>query len=150
MVVCAFGIMCNKWRIFHRTIVVYPDFCDVIVKTCCILHNFIRQRDGFQFQDTLYEYSPESIKAVGTRGDVTGTVKERGAQGTGITVLGDPVRTHGLGGPFTGNSEIVEGGLWKRCISLYGRCEGNLEGVAPLLWILKVMYRKILVTSIFP
>ena len=73
MVECAFGILCNKWRIFHRAIDVRPDFCDVIVKTCCILHNFVRQRDGCQFQDTLYECPLESIKVVGTRGNVTGT-----------------------------------------------------------------------------
>ena len=73
MVECAFGILCNKWRIFHRANDIRPDFCDVIVKTCCILCNFVRQRDGFQFQDTLYEYLLESIKAVGTRGNVTGT-----------------------------------------------------------------------------
>ena len=47
-----FGIVCNKWTIFHCAIDVCPDFCNVIVKTCCILHNFVRQRDGFQFQDT--------------------------------------------------------------------------------------------------
>ena len=64
---CAFGILCNKWRIFHRAIDVRPGFCDVIVKTCCILHNFVRQRDGFQFQDTLYGCPFES------RGNVTGT-----------------------------------------------------------------------------
>jgi hypothetical protein len=46
---CGFGIPCNKWGIFHRAIDIYPD---VLVKTCCILHNFVRQRDGFQFQDT--------------------------------------------------------------------------------------------------
>jgi hypothetical protein len=34
MVECAFGILCNKWRIFHRAIDFRPDFCDVIVKTC--------------------------------------------------------------------------------------------------------------------
>jgi len=73
MVECAFGILCNKWRIFHRAIAFRPDFCDVIVKTCCILHNFVRQRDGLQFQDTLYECPLDSIKAVGTRGNVTGT-----------------------------------------------------------------------------
>ena len=73
MVEWAFGILCNKWRIFHRAIDLRPDFCDVIVKTCCILHSFVRQRDGFQFQDTLYECPLESIKAVGTRGNVTGT-----------------------------------------------------------------------------
>jgi hypothetical protein len=72
MVECAFGIYRNKWRIFHRAIDVCPDFCDVIVKTCCIPHNFVRQRDGFQFQDTLYEWPLESIKAVSTRFNVTG------------------------------------------------------------------------------
>ena len=53
MLECAFGIVCNKWRIFHCAIDVCPDFCDVIVKTCCVLHNFVHQRDGFQFQGPL-------------------------------------------------------------------------------------------------
>jgi hypothetical protein len=72
MVECAFGIVCNKWRIFHCATGVCPDFYDIIVKTCCILHNFFRQRDGFQFQDTLYECPHDSIKAVVNRGNVTG------------------------------------------------------------------------------
>jgi hypothetical protein len=92
----------------------------------------------------------------------------RRAQGTGIFLLGGPVGEPGrglvyrgqvwkkalemgtslhtgpvgmLGGdPFTGNSEIVEGGLWKRSISLYGCCvRGTWRGGAPLLGILKVM-----------
>ena len=68
MVACAFGIVCNKWRIFHHAIDICPDFCDVIVKTCCKLHNFVRQRDRrLQFQDNLYECPLESIKAVGNR-----------------------------------------------------------------------------------
>jgi hypothetical protein len=33
MVECAFGILCNKWRYFHRAIDVRLDFCDIIVKT---------------------------------------------------------------------------------------------------------------------
>jgi hypothetical protein len=74
MVECAFGILCNKWRIFHRAIDVRPDFCDVIVKTCCILHNFVRQKDGFQFQQTLFECPLDRVEAVGTRANVTGTV----------------------------------------------------------------------------
>jgi len=56
------------------------------LKTCCILHNFVRQRDGFQFQDTLYECPLESIKAVGNRGNVTGTGMGRRAQRTGMTL----------------------------------------------------------------
>ena len=73
MVECAFGILCNKWRIFHRAIDIRPEICHVIIKTRCILHNFVRQRDGLQFQDTLYECTLDSIKAVGTSGNVTGT-----------------------------------------------------------------------------
>ena len=53
ILLCAFGTVCNKWGIFHYTIDVCPDFCDVTVKTCCILHNFVRQRDGFQLRGTL-------------------------------------------------------------------------------------------------
>jgi hypothetical protein len=72
MVQCTFGVLRNRWRIFRRAIDVCPDFCDVIVKICGILHNVVCQRDSFQFQDTLYECPLESIKAVGTRGNVTG------------------------------------------------------------------------------
>lgn len=32
---------------------VEPDFADIIVKACCVLHNFVRRRDGFNFEDTL-------------------------------------------------------------------------------------------------
>jgi hypothetical protein len=68
---CALGIVCNKWRIFHRAIDVCPNFYDFIVNTCCILHNFGRQRDGFQFQDNLNECTLESITDVGNRGNAT-------------------------------------------------------------------------------
>jgi hypothetical protein len=95
--------MCNKWRIFHRAIDVYLDFCDVIVKTCCILHNSVRHRDDLQFQNTLYECSLESIKAVGSRGNVTGTDMGRRAQEAGISLRG------GLaGGSSTGDLCVEE------------------------------------------
>ena len=41
VVQCAFGIPCNKWRIFHRANDVCPDFCDVTVKSCSILRNIV-------------------------------------------------------------------------------------------------------------
>jgi len=84
ILLCAFGIVYNKWRIFHRATDVCPDFCDVTVKICCILHTFVRQRDGFQFQGTLYECPLESIKAVINRGNVTGTDMGRKAQRSGM------------------------------------------------------------------
>ena len=55
---CTFGILANKWRIFHSPILVQPDFIDTIVKACCILHNFVRKRDGINFEDTeTYSFS---------------------------------------------------------------------------------------------
>lgn len=50
---CSFGILSNKWRIFHRPINLDPDFAVDIVKACVVLHNFIRDRDGFEAEDTL-------------------------------------------------------------------------------------------------
>jgi len=50
---CAFGILANKWRIFHRPINVNIDFAEDIIKACCILHNFVRERDGYNFEHTL-------------------------------------------------------------------------------------------------
>lgn len=48
-----YGILSNKWRIFHRPIDVHVDFAVDIVKSCCVLHNFVHDRDGFNFDDTL-------------------------------------------------------------------------------------------------
>jgi len=36
ILLCAFGIVCNKWRSFHGEIDVCPDFCDVAVQN--LLH----------------------------------------------------------------------------------------------------------------
>lgn len=74
MVECAFGILANKWRIFHRPIDVHPRFCDIIVKSCCTLHNFVRKKDGVQFEDTLHECGLSKIESVGTRSSVRGTI----------------------------------------------------------------------------
>ncbi|CAK1587979.1 unnamed protein product [Parnassius mnemosyne] len=49
---CTFGILSNKWRIFHRPINVKPEFAVAIVKACVVLHNFVRDRDGYQVEDT--------------------------------------------------------------------------------------------------
>lgn len=49
---CTFGILNKKWRIFHRPINLQPDFAVDIVKACVVLHNFVQERDGYQFKDT--------------------------------------------------------------------------------------------------
>ena len=58
---CAFGILTNKWRIFHRPLNVNMDFGISIVKACCVLHNYVRDRDGFQYDDTLSISGLENI-----------------------------------------------------------------------------------------
>ncbi|XP_016662197.1 uncharacterized protein LOC107884489 [Acyrthosiphon pisum] len=50
----AFGLHKNLLRPFPgRAINVEPDFADIIVKACCLLRNFVRRRDGVNFEDTL-------------------------------------------------------------------------------------------------
>jgi hypothetical protein len=45
--------VCHKWRIVHCAIDVCSNFCDVIVQTCCILHNFVRETSfSFRILDT--------------------------------------------------------------------------------------------------
>lgn len=53
---CAFGVLSNKWRVLHTPIQVTPDFTDSIVKACCVLNNFVRRRDGCNYQDTEINY----------------------------------------------------------------------------------------------
>ena len=48
----AFGILSNKWKIFHKPINANLDLCILLVKTC-VLHNFVRSRDGFNIQETM-------------------------------------------------------------------------------------------------
>lgn len=50
---CSFGILANKWRILHRALDVNKDLAILIIKTCCVLHNFVRDRDGYQFEDSF-------------------------------------------------------------------------------------------------
>lgn len=49
----AFGILSNKWQLFHRPINLNLDCAVLIIKTCCALHNYVRSRDGFRLEDSL-------------------------------------------------------------------------------------------------
>ena len=44
-----FGIMACKFRIFRRSIEVYPCFAEDIVLACCTLHNYLREENGKQY-----------------------------------------------------------------------------------------------------
>ncbi|GBO43734.1 Protein ALP1-like [Araneus ventricosus] len=69
---CTFGILSNKWRIFHRPINVDPYFVIDITKACVVLHNFVRERDGVIFEDTttitgLMDLSPQRSTRGGSK-----------------------------------------------------------------------------------
>ncbi|XP_072381040.1 uncharacterized protein [Diabrotica undecimpunctata] len=53
LVECTFGILTSKWRIFLTPILLELDFTELLTKTACVLYNFVRRRDGFDFNDTL-------------------------------------------------------------------------------------------------
>lgn len=45
--------MSNKWRVFHSPLLVTPDFAVAIIKAACVLHNFVRRLDGYNFEDSI-------------------------------------------------------------------------------------------------
>lgn len=54
----AFGLTCQKWRIFYTTINLAPSVVELIVKATCILHNILIDLgeidvDNFKFEDDL-------------------------------------------------------------------------------------------------
>lgn len=65
---CTFGIFANKWRIFYRSLGINLECYIKIVRTACVLHKFVRRRDGVQFEDTIYSSVFEDIPGRGTRG----------------------------------------------------------------------------------
>lgn len=50
---CAFGILANKWRIFHTPLNVSKDTAITIVKASVVLHNIVREMDGFRSDDLV-------------------------------------------------------------------------------------------------
>ncbi|CAI6367312.1 unnamed protein product [Macrosiphum euphorbiae] len=62
---CTFGIMSKKWRVFQTNILVEPDAAVIITKACCVLHNFVRRRDGFSVEDTMSSSCMESVQRRG-------------------------------------------------------------------------------------
>lgn len=48
-----FGIMSNKFRLLYRPKNTSLPNTIAIVKACCVLHNYIREKDGYRIQDTL-------------------------------------------------------------------------------------------------
>lgn len=72
VVECAFGILANKWRLLHTPIYLKMQHAIQAVKAICALHNFIREHDGFQFEDTLANQAMTRAEMTSTRGSRSG------------------------------------------------------------------------------
>ncbi|GBP23647.1 hypothetical protein EVAR_80264_1 [Eumeta japonica] len=59
---CAFGVLCNKWRVLHTPLLVNPNFATHIVKAACVLHNYVRRRDGYNYNDQFFDHRLDSVE----------------------------------------------------------------------------------------
>ncbi|XP_068126508.1 uncharacterized protein [Hyperolius riggenbachi] len=51
VVECAFGILSNKWHIFHTALKMQPQYAIAVVKATCVLHNYVRTLDGMHTEE---------------------------------------------------------------------------------------------------
>lgn len=56
----SFGRLVARFRIFHRPIEVSLNTCDIIVKTCCVLHNYLSQ-DTSAAPDPNRDQTPDRL-----------------------------------------------------------------------------------------
>ena len=81
----AFGILVAKWRIFRQPIMARPQTVEKVVKAACVLHNFLRRRDGLS-NDRQYVGTGEVDNDDGQGGPQPGTWRQHA--GAGIHQLG--------------------------------------------------------------
>ena len=66
---CAFGMMTSKFKCLASVMEVSPPIAMKVVKACCILHNFIRKREGKPYQETvLVSHAAESLTSLSPLG----------------------------------------------------------------------------------
>lgn len=68
---CAFGILANKWRFLHSPISLSMEYAIGAVQAACALHNFVRARDGYLFEDSLM-HELEDPTWIRTHGNCSG------------------------------------------------------------------------------
>lgn len=60
--------MSNKWMILHRPMNVITELAVDNTKACCVLHNYVREKNKFNFQDTLSVDGFEDVNTISDRG----------------------------------------------------------------------------------
>lgn len=62
---CAFGILRSKWQILDKPILTSAEHADKIIKTICLLHNIIIDKEGMEhnLRDIQSTFRTENIQA---------------------------------------------------------------------------------------
>nr|XP_021203270.2 putative nuclease HARBI1 [Bombyx mori] len=59
-----FGVLVSKFRIFEKPIPVLPETVDKIIKTCCVLHNWLKTISSTYIDSGIDEENPETRELV--------------------------------------------------------------------------------------
>ena len=86
-----FGILVTKWRIFRQPIIAKPDNVDLIVKAACVLHNYLRRRDGVSND---MQYIPPGDVDQDVDGQVNPGAWRSEAQGSGLVPHRGPLASN--------------------------------------------------------
>jgi len=61
---CAFGILFAKWRCLKTELQVNPEHVDTIIRTLCLLHNIIIDKEGVNETVAMTQITPEDLSNV--------------------------------------------------------------------------------------
>ncbi|XP_068122176.1 uncharacterized protein [Hyperolius riggenbachi] len=68
VVECAFGIMTNKWRVFHTAMHLKPANAVAVIKAACILHNYVITLEGTPAEEAAFLPLPQITRTTTGRG----------------------------------------------------------------------------------
>ncbi|XP_068129135.1 uncharacterized protein [Hyperolius riggenbachi] len=74
---CVFGVLSNKWRVFHSTLVMTPDHVDNVVKAACVLHNFVREKEGVNYDEIVDAAFTDHTGSFVRHTSAAGTVRDK-------------------------------------------------------------------------
>lgn len=64
VVECAFGLLCQKWQIFYKTLKCLPEKAVLITKCACVLHNLIINLEGKDKHSYLHRQASARPKII--------------------------------------------------------------------------------------
>ncbi|KAG0723260.1 Protein ALP1-like [Chionoecetes opilio] len=79
-----FGILVTRWSILRQPIIARPEKIDAIVQAMCILHNFLRDKEGLEPESALLEgtafHDFESRQGAGRHTEAAAAIRDKFAE----------------------------------------------------------------------